>query len=343
MASAPGKKILVTGGAGYIGSHTCQALAARGYRPVVVDNLENGHREAVQWGELCVADLRDAAALAEIFKNNDFAAVVHFAAYAYVGRSMLDPAAYYRNNVAGSMNLLDAMRRGGVDTIVFSSTCATYGIPARIPIDENENQDPINPYGRSKLMIEQLLDDYCRAYDMRACSLRYFNAAGADPHGRIGEVHEPEPHLIPNVLRAASGREKCLMVYGDDYPTPDGTCIRDYIHVSDLAAAHCLAVEHLFAGAGFHAFNLGSEKGYSVKEVVDAAETVTGLEVPFEIHARRPGDPPVLVADSSQAERELGWIRRHSGIDEILRTAWQWENSESAGNWRKGQVRSARP
>lgn len=325
--SSSSKKILVTGGAGYIGSHACKALFQRGYEPVVFDNLENGHAAAVKWGDLEHGDLLDPALLGAVFDRHDFAAVVHFAAYAYVGQSVLDPAAYYRNNVAGSLNLLDAMRSRGVELMVFSSTCATYGVPSRSPICEQEPGKPINPYGRSKLMIEQLLEDYSRAYGLRACSLRYFNAAGADPDGEAGEVHDPEPHLIPNILRAAKGQQGRLKVYGSDYPTPDGTCIRDFVHVSDLAEAHCLAVEYLLENPGNHVFNLGSEKGHSVMEVIKAAETDIGLPVPYDLEARRPGDPPVLVADSSKAERELGWRRQHSGITEILQTAWQWECS----------------
>lgn len=325
--SGGSKKILVTGGAGYIGSHTCKALSRRGYDPVAFDSLENGHAGAVKWGDLERGDLLDPAAVDSLFERHDFAAVVHFAAYAYVGQSVVDPAAYYRNNVVGSMNLLDAMRARGVEAVVFSSTCATYGVPSRTPISEQETVRPINPYGRSKLMIEQILEDYCRSHGLRACSLRYFNAAGADPDGETGEVHDPEPHLIPNVLRAAMGRQAGLNVYGGDYQTPDGTCIRDFVHVTDLADAHCLAVEYLFARPGSHVFNLGSEKGYSVMEIIRAAEAEIELPVPYELKPRRPGDPPVLVADASKAERELGWRRSHSGITEILRTAWQWERS----------------
>lgn len=321
------RTVLVTGGAGYIGSHTCKALSRRRHVPVVFDNLVHGHREAVRWGVLEEGDLLEPELLDTVFARYRIDAVVHFAAYAYVEQSVLDPALYYRNNVAGSMNLLDAMRRAGVDTIVFSSTCATYGVPARTPITEAAGQVPINPYGRSKLMIEQLLEDYSNAYDMRVCSLRYFNAAGADPDGEIGELHDPEPHLIPNVLRAGAGRRERVKVYGSDYPTPDGTCVRDFVHVTDLAEAHCLAVEYLADRPGSHAFNLGSEHGYSVMDVIRAAETELGLTVPYELAPRRAGDPPVLVANSSKAVEELGWSRRYSGIGEILRTAWQWERS----------------
>lgn len=330
LKSSARGKILVTGGAGYIGSHTCKALARRGYEPVVFDSLENGHRAAVKWGPFERGDLLDPAALAPVFARHDFAGVIHFAAYAYVGQSVLEPAAYYRNNVVGSMNLLDAMRGGGVDSLVFSSTCATYGIPSRTPIDEDQSQQPINPYGRSKLMIEQLLEDYSRSYGMRTCSLRYFNAAGADPGGDVGELHDPEPHLIPNVLWAGMGKQERLKVYGSDYPTPDGTCIRDFVHVTDLAEAHCLAIEHLSRNPGSHAFNLGSEKGYSVMEIIKAAESELGLAVPYNLEPRRAGDPPVLVADSSRAERELGWTRSHSSIKQILQTAWRWELAGAA-------------
>lgn len=322
-------KILVTGGAGYIGSHTCKALSRRGFAPVVFDNLANGHRDAVRWGPLETGDLLNPRSLAAVFERHDFTAVVHFAAFAYVEESVRDPALYYRNNVVGSMNLLDAMLRAGVKNVVFSSTCATYGVPSRAPINEEESRNPINPYGHSKMMIEQLLEDYSSSYGLRACSLRYFNAAGADPEGEIGESHDPEPHLIPNVLSAGAGRGRRLKVYGNDYPTPDGTCVRDFVHVVDLAEAHCLALEYLADNPGSHAFNLGSEQGHSVLEVIRTAESELGLIVPYDLAPRRPGDPPVLVADSSRAQRELRWVRRHSGIAEILRTAWQWERARA--------------
>lgn len=325
--AGPGKKVLVTGGAGYIGSHACKALSRRGHDPVAVDNLARGHAAAVKWGPLERGDLLDAEFLDDVFVRHRPDAVMHFAAYAYVGESVADPAAYYRNNVVGSINLLDAMKRAGVGAIVFSSTCATYGNPSRTPITEEEVQSPINPYGRSKLAIEHMLADYSGAYGLRGCSLRYFNAAGADPEGEIGEVHDPEPHLIPNVLRAARHGEETLKVFGGDYPTPDGTCIRDFVHVTDLAEAHCLALEHLFAHPGVSAFNLGSEKGYSVLEVIETVQSEIGLVVPYSIEARRPGDPPVLVADSSRARRELGWRTRYSGLGEILQTAWKWYRS----------------
>lgn len=319
--------VLVTGGAGYVGSHACKALSKYGYQPVVFDSLEAGHAGAVKWGPLETGTLLDKARLVGVVERYRPAAVMHFAAYAHVEQSVRDPAAYYRNNVAGTINLLDVVREKEVAMMIFSSTCATYGVPASTPIREDSIQNPINPYGRSKLMIERILADYARAYGLHACSLRYFNAAGADPDGEIGEVHDPEPHLIPNVLRAAGGAVKRLKVFGDDYPTRDGTCIRDFVHVTDLADAHCRALQYLTDNPGCHAFNLGSEQGHSILEVIAMAESETGRPVPYAIEGRRPGDPPVLVADSSRAREALGWERRHSGLEEILRTAWRWEQS----------------
>lgn len=326
MAGVP-VKVLVTGGAGYIGSHACKALAGRGCEPVVFDSLVTGHESAVKWGNFEHGDLHDIDGLVRVFERHRPDAVMHFAAFAYVGESVVDPASYYRNNVVGTINLLDAMRAGGVSTIVFSSTCATYGVPEDIPIRESAEQNPINPYGRSKLMIERILADYAKAYGFRVCSLRYFNAAGADPEGEIGEVHDPETHLIPNVLRAGAGRIPVLEVFGDDYPTRDGTCIRDFIHVTDLAEAHCLALEYLGRNSGVHAFNLGSDDGHSIMEVIRTAEEETGLDIPYRVVRRREGDPPVLVADSSLARSELGWTRTHSRLADILRTAWAWERA----------------
>lgn len=322
-----GGTVLVTGGAGYVGSHACKALAAYGYEPVVFDSLEAGHAGAVKWGPLERGTLLDRVRLNGVMERYQPVAVMHFAAYAYVEQSMRDPAAYYRNNVAGTINLLDAIRDKAVSRMIFSSTCATYGVPVTTPIGEDSPQNPISPYGRSKLMIEHILADHARAYGLRACSLRYFNAAGADPEGEIGEIHEPEPHLIPNVLHAAGGKVERVRVFGDDYPTRDGTCIRDFVHVTDLADAHCRALEYLVDEAGCHAFNLGSDQGYSILEVIKMAESETGHPIPYTIEERRPGDPPVLVADSSRARRDLGWEHRHSGLDEILRTAWRWERS----------------
>ena len=323
----PSKTVLVTGGAGYIGSHTCKALWKRGYEAVAFDCLETGHEKAVKWGPLERGNLLDSDSLVDAIARHSPFAVMHFAAYAYVGESVSDPARYYRNNLTGTINLLNAMLKQKVRNIVFSSTCATYGVPDSIPIPETSPQNPINPYGRSKWMIEQMLADYSRAYDVSCCSLRYFNAAGADPDGEIGETHDPEPHLIPNVLRTGMGKGGELKVFGNDYPTRDGTCIRDYIHVTDLTEAHCLALDHLVERPGVHAFNLGSNRGHSVLEVIEAAEVEIGVSIPYTVEKRRSGDPPVLVADSSRAERELGWTRVHSSLREILRTAWKWEQS----------------
>lgn len=321
------RPVLVTGGAGYIGSHACKALHARGWQPVVLDDLRNGHRPAVKWGPLEEVSLLDADGVREVFARHRPEAVVHFAAYAYVGESIVKPASYYENNVIGALNLLDAMRRSGTPAIVFSSTCSIYGVPERMPITEGTQRHPINPYGRSKWMIEGILSDYVEAYELRSSCLRYFNAAGADPAGETGEVHDPETHLIPNVIKAALGGIPELAIFGDDYPTPDGTCVRDYVHVTDLAEAHCLALDHLLAHPGAHAFNLGSERGCSVKEVVKQAEALSGLRVPYRIEPRRPGDPPVLVADATRAQAVLGWQRSHSSLETILGTALQWERS----------------
>lgn len=321
--------VLVTGGAGYIGSHTCKALKAKGYTPVALDDLRNGHRQAVKWGPLETVSLQDSGAVEDVIKRHRPESVVHFAAYAYVGESVVDPAAYYGNNVVGTLNLLNAMRKIGVSSIVFSSTCAIYGEPSEVPISEETARMPINPYGRSKWAIEQILADYGQAYDTRSCSLRYFNAAGADPQGETGELHNPETHLIPNIFKAMLGKIPELQVFGDDYPTPDGTCIRDFVHVTDLAEAHCLALEFLRDNAGTHAFNLGSEQGFSIREVLKEAEAISGRSVPYSIQPRRRGDPPVLVADSSNAQAALGWTRNHSSLDEILRTALAWEQSSS--------------
>ncbi|MGA8260658.1 MAG: UDP-glucose 4-epimerase GalE [Arenicellales bacterium] len=326
-AAAGRGKILVTGGAGYVGSHTCKALAAQGYDPVVFDSLETGHRGAVKWGCLVRGSLRDKEHLLRTMEHHRVVAVLHFAASAYVAESVSDPAKYYRNNVGGTINLLDAMRESGPGHIVFSSSCATYGVPESTPISEQASQDPVSPYGRSKLMIERILTDYSAAYGIGACSLRYFNAAGADPDGEIGERHDPEPHLIPSVLRVGRGGNGSVKVFGGDYPTRDGTCVRDFVHVADLAEAHCLALQYLIENRGYHAFNLGSGEGYSVMEVIKAAESEIGRPVPFTVEQRRLGDPPVLVADSSRAERELGWVRNYSSLGEILGTAWRWECS----------------
>ncbi|MGK9164853.1 UDP-glucose 4-epimerase GalE [Inquilinus limosus] len=322
--------VLVTGGAGYIGSHACKALAAAGFVPVTVDNLSRGHRGFVQWGPLEEADIGDGAALDRIMARHKPVAILHFAALTYVGESVSEPALYYRNNVSGSLSLLEAARRHGIGTVVFSSTCATYGPPERIPIAEDTPQHPIHPYGASKLMIERMLADFAAAYGLRWAALRYFNACGADPDGQIGEAHDPETHLIPLVLMAAAGHRPHIEILGDDYPTPDGTCIRDYIHVADLADAHVRALRYLLAGGPSRAFNLGTGTGHTVREVIAAVERVTGRPVPVRLSPPRPGDSPTLVADPSLAASALGF-RPRFGLEESIRTAWHWYQRQSGG------------
>jgi UDP-arabinose 4-epimerase len=326
------KSVLVTGGAGYIGSHACKILARAGYRPVVFDNMSRGHREAVRWGPLVEGDVADRGRLTAALVEHRVSAVMHFAAYAYVGESVADPAVYYRNNLGGTLSLLDAMREAGVDKIVFSSTCATYGTPDSVPIRETAPQLPVNPYGETKLAIERALRWYGEAYGLGSVSLRYFNAAGADPDGEIGELHEPETHLVPLVLQAALGQRAQIDIYGTDYPTPDGTAIRDYIHVQDLAEAHLCALEHLADGGESAALNLGTGRGHSVREVVRVAEAVSGRPIAWRDTARRPGDPPVLVADPSLAAELLGWRARISDLETILRTALAWHMSLADGS-----------
>jgi UDP-arabinose 4-epimerase len=321
--------ILVTGGAGYIGSHACKSLAQAGYNPISYDNLVYGHRWAVRWGPLEEGDIADRVRLDAVIEKHRPEAVMHFAAFAYVGESVLDPGKYYRNNVAGTLTLLEAMRDHDIDKLIFSSTCATYGVPDRVPISEDHPQRPINPYGASKLMIERMLQDFDAAHGLHSISLRYFNAAGADPDGEIGEAHDPETHLIPLVLDAAAGKRPAVTVFGDDYDTPDGTCIRDYIHVSDLASAHVLALRALEAGAVTGAYNLGNGLGFSVREVITAAETVTGLAVPVEMGPRRGGDPARLVGDAASATVDLGWRPRFAGLEDILMTAWKWHQGRA--------------
>lgn len=316
--------ILVTGGAGYVGSHACKALAAAGHTPVVFDNLDRGHREFVRWGPLEEGDIRDGARLDAVFARHRIDAVMHFAALAYVGESVSEPAVYYRNNVGGTLELLDAMRRAGVERLVFSSTCATYGVPARMPITEDLPQQPINPYGATKLMIERVLRDYDAAYGLRSVSLRYFNAAGCDPDGEVGEDHDPETHLIPRVLMAADGTLPHVEVFGTDYPTPDGTCLRDYIHVADLADGHLRALDYLARGGATTAINLGTGRAFSVREVIGAAERVTGRRIPVRAGPRREGDPPVLVADATRARDVIGFAARYTEIEPIVATAWRW-------------------
>lgn len=320
--------VLVTGGAGYIGSHTCKALARAGFTPVVYDNLAYGHEWAVKWGPFERGDILDRTRLDAVILKYRPVAVLHFAAFAYVGESVTDPAKYYRNNTVGSLSLLEAMQGHGVRDIVFSSTCATYGMPDALPIAETTAQRPINPYGASKLMVERMLADFSPAYGMGFTALRYFNAAGADPDGEIGEDHDPETHLIPLVLDAASGRRENISVFGTDYDTPDGTCIRDYIHVTDLAQAHVLALKALRAGAPSDVYNLGNERGFSVREVIAAAERATGLAVPVKEVARREGDPAALVADARKVREKLGWCPQHADLDDMVGTAWAWHQKQ---------------
>jgi UDP-arabinose 4-epimerase len=321
--------ILVTGGAGYIGSHTCKALAQAGYTPISYDNLVYGHRHAVRWGPLEIGDINDRSRLDAVLQHYRPSAVLHFAAYAYVGESVSDPGKYYRNNVAGTLTLLEALRDHPIIPLVFSSTCATYGHPQHPQIDETHPQHPINPYGASKLMIERMLQDFHTAHGLRSIVLRYFNAAGADPDGDIGEAHDPETHLIPLVLDVALGRRARITLYGDDYPTPDGTCIRDYIHVTDLAQAHVLALHALERGATYTAYNLGNGQGFSVREVIQKAEQITNRPIPLQIGPRRAGDPPRLVADARRIRHDLGWTPQWPDLHSLLDTAWRWQQSRA--------------
>lgn len=316
--------ILVTGGAGYIGSHTCKALWREGYRPIVYDNLGRGHKWAVKWGPLEVGHIADHHRLNEVFKKYKPRAVIHFAAFAYVDESMRDPAKYYYNNVAGTLSLLESMRANDIGKLVFSSTCATYGVPIRTPIDENHPQRPINPYGMSKLIVEKMLDDFDCSYDQRFIALRYFNAAGADPDCEIGEAHEPETHLIPLALKAASEHDSRITIFGTDHDTPDGTCIRDYVHVSDLADAHVLALKRLQSGASSQFYNLSNGQGFSVREVVSVVSKVMSRGVNFKIGPRRAGDPPRLVGSASRAHLELGWNAKFRSLESIIETAKNW-------------------
>jgi UDP-glucose 4-epimerase len=319
--------ILVTGGAGYIGSHAVLALQQAGYGVVVLDNLVYGHRELVEnvlKAELVIGDTNDRVLLDKLFDTHDIAAVMHFAAYAYVGESVTNPAKYYRNNVTGTLTLLEAMLEAEVNKFVFSSTCATYGIPDTVPIPEDHPQNPINPYGATKLMVERILADFNAAYDFKSVCFRYFNAAGADPEGRLGEDHNPETHIIPLVLQTALGLRDSVSIFGTDYPTPDGSCIRDYIHVTDLASAHVLGLEYLLNGGESQAFNLGNGSGFSVKEVIDTARTITGREIKAIECDRRPGDPPALVGSSEKARSVLGWQSQYADLTQILTHAWNW-------------------
>ena len=324
-------RILVTGGAGYIGSHTAKLLAAAGHEPVIFDDLSQGHEWAVKWGPFERGSLSDPARLAEVFAGRKMDAVVHFAANALVGESMTNPAKYFQNNTVGSLNLLNAMREAGVQTIVFSSTCATYGDPVRVPIDETHPQSPVNPYGESKLMVEKILRWYGDSYGLRWMALRYFNAAGASE--RFGEDHSPETHLIPVALEVAAGKRDFVEVFGEDYPTPDGTCVRDYIHVTDLARAHVLALDHLNdALSRDKIYNLGcGGTGYSVKQVLETVHQVTGKKISTRPASRRAGDPPVLIASSEKIKHELGWNPQYQDLGVIIETAWRWMQAHPDG------------
>lgn len=322
--------ILVTGGAGYIGSHASRLLAQEGHEVWVYDNLSQGHRGAAMPGRLIEADLMDRERLVAELRGHKIDAVMHFAAFALVGESVADPAKYYQNNVVASLSLLEAMRTAGVKQIVFSSTTATYGEPKKVPITEDERQDPINPYGFAKLVIEHALADYSRAYGLGYAALRYFNAAGATPSGDLGEDHDPESHLIPIVLQVALGQRESISILGDDYPTPDKTCIRDYVHVDDLGSAHVKALGLLKPGQGMK-MNLGTGKGHSVREVIEACREVTGHKIPAIVAPRRPGDPPELVADARLAQRVLDWQPKYRDIKSIIATAWHWHSTHPNG------------
>jgi len=320
--------VVVCGGAGYVGSHMVRRLVSDGHRVTVLDNLSTGHREAVGDARLVVADLLDAGKVEQTLKASSCEAVLHFAALSVVADSVSDPYAYYRNNVAGTLNLLQGMRAAGVYKLIFSSSAAVYGAPRNDVVDEQHPTEPINPYGATKLTIERLLTDAFHAYGLRSASLRYFNAAGAAGDGELGESHRPETHLIPNVLRVALGQAPALRIFGDDYPTPDGTCVRDYIHVEDLADGHARALRYLDTKAGAFRFNLGSGRGYSVAEVVATARRVTGSVIPVKVASRRAGDPAMLVASRDLAGLELGWQPRNSGLESILASAWRWHSRQ---------------
>jgi UDP-glucose-4-epimerase GalE len=316
--------ILVTGGAGYIGAHCCRELAGRGFQPVAYDNLVKGHRQFVRWGDFFQGDINDRARLDECLAGAAIEAVMHFAAFIEVGESVADPSKYYANNLAGSLQLIRALVRHGIRHLVFSSSAAVYGNPQHVPIDENHPTHPVNPYGWTKRMVETMLADFERAYGLRWVALRYFNAAGADAAADIGEWHEPESHLIPRILDAVFDGRRPVQVYGTDYPTPDGSCIRDYIHVTDLARAHVLALEHLLAGGPSGAFNLGQGRGYSVMEVLRCAAEITAKQFPIQTGPRRPGDAPVLIASNQKARDVLGWVPEQSRLENIIASAWRW-------------------
>jgi len=317
--------VLVTGGAGYIGSHVVKALGELKYQVVVYDDLSTGHKEAILWGEFIRGDLKDTERLDEVFKTYKIDAVMHFAAFIEVGESVIKPLKYYQNNTCNTINLLTIMLKHNVDKLIFSSSAAVYGIPQEIPISEVHSLNPINPYGQAKVFVESILQNVSQAYGLQYVSLRYFNAAGADPSGEIGEAHQPETHLIPLILKTAKGERNSISIFGGDYPTSDGTCIRDYIHVIDLSQAHLLALDYLLDGGKSEIFNCGYGYGYSVKEVIEVARKVTGRDFKVNETQRRPGDPPILVADSSKIKNKLSWCPHYADLEYIIKTAWQWE------------------
>lgn len=325
------KNILLVGGAGYIGSHMGKYLANQGYTPVVLDNLVYGHRDAVKWGPLIEGSIGDSALLRKVFSEYKIEAVMHFAAFCYVGESVENPAKYYRNNVINTLTLLESMIEFNISNFIFSSSCAIFGEPVEIPMTEGHPQNPINPYGKSKLMIETVLEDFKNAYGLEYVSLRYFNAAGADPDVELGEDHRPETHLIPLALQVALGQRDVLDIFGDDYSTPDGTCIRDYVHINDLAQAHFLALERLLDGQKGQNYNLGNGLGFSVKEVIETARRVTGTPIPVKTVERRPGDPERLISSSQKAIEELEWNPQFPDLQTILETAWRWHKSHPSG------------
>lgn len=321
--------ILVAGGAGYIGSHVCKYLKNQGHDVLVLDNLSKGYRSFVKWGKLLQGDIRNRAFLNRVFSENRIDAVMHFCAFIEAGESVKDPAIFYENNTSGTLNLLQAMMKAGVDKFIFSSTAAVYGNPKILPISEESELSPINPYGRSKLMVEQMLQDFDDAYDLKSIRFRYFNAAGADPDGEIGEAHVPESHLIPLILDAAMGKREDIKLFGSDYETTDGTCVRDYIHVNDLASAHATGLNHLLSGGESDVFNLGSGEGYSVLQMIETAKRVTGKDFKVTRAPRREGDPDFLIADSTKALVKLGWKTKF-GLEEIIRDAWNWHPKRAA-------------